>query len=152
MKPLILILRLALATGQATPEFGDISEIAGMTRVYVYSGDLKSRERIIKELKKEPLFEIVGEKSKAEFSIYYGWQGVTTWSIAGVRTNAYKGDLVVYVGSRNRIVWSTQAGRKTTLSKNPADKVVERFIKDYKTARATLKPLDPPFGVYEKKP
>lgn len=160
MKPLLLILALAVSgLAQKSPEFGDISEIAGMTKVYVISEDLEARARIVTELKKrEPLFEIVSDTSQAEFAISYGWSGVTTRGPIGmVRTNAYKGDLIVSTRgkadeSNNRIVWRTQVSRKTTLSKNPADKAVERFVKDYKAARGALKPLDPPFGTYEKKP
>lgn len=147
MKPLLLILLLCSSvycqpsTAQDAPEFGEISEIAGKNKVYVYSDDLKVRQRLVDKLKKASLFEIVGDTSEAEFAIYYSWSGLTTWSaIGGARTNAYKGDLMVYTRSKsgensNRIIWSTQASRKTTMSQNPADKAIERFIKDFKAAQ-----------------
>jgi hypothetical protein len=142
MKILVLTLLLALPVycQQPAPEFGDISEIANMKKVYVYSDDLKARQRLVDKLKKE--FQVVGDIKDAEFTVYYSWTGLTTRSILGTRTNAYKGDLMVYTYGTtegvNRIVWSTQTSRKTTLSKNPLDKTVERFIKDFKAARASL--------------
>jgi len=145
MKTLLLILLFALPVycqQELPPEFGDISEIAHMTKVYVYSDDLKSRQRLVDKLKKE--FQVVGDIKDAEFAVYYTWSGLTTRNILGTRTHAYKGDLMVYTYGKtdgaNRIVWSTQASRKTTLSKNPVDKTVERFIKDFNTARASTKP------------
>lgn len=131
-----------------SPEFGDISEIKDMTKVYVYSEDLDARRMIIDELKADPRLQVVGSADDAEFIINYTYSGVTTattgYGITSVKDTVNKGELLVTIRGRfdderrlvhQRIVWSTKKTRSSTLTKNPARKSAEAFIKDLKKER-----------------
>ena len=128
-----------------SPEFGDISEIKDLTKVYVYSGDIKARQMILDELREYPRLLVVGSVEDADFIINYAYQYTRTGSGYGRREKTVnQGDLMVSVAGRvdeerglihQRIVWSTQKSRSTTLTKDPARKTTEAFIKDFKTAR-----------------
>ncbi len=126
-----------------SPEFGDISELRGRTKAYVYCEDFKIRQVIVDELRKYPALEIVSNTDEAEFLINFTYRYVTTYSggiIGGVKTNIHSGDLIVSVAGRvdennrvhQRIVWSSQNERKTTLGKNPAQKGAQKFLEAYK--------------------
>jgi hypothetical protein len=142
-----------LSVAQDPPlEFGEISEIANMTQVYVHCEDLKIRQKIVDELKKEPMLEIVGRVQDAEFMVSYTfrWTSLTTdRGVFGTRTKTsnYGGDLAVIIRgtagkddkTAQRIVWSVSKDRGGKLGKHPYDKGARAFLDDYRRARANVK-------------
>lgn len=155
---LLLVVMLGLsaaAFGQAepAPEFGEVAELAAMNKVYVYCEDLKIRQKMVDELRKEPSLEIVGRIDDAEFMVSYTYRWVT-WSrnrgIFGTsnKTTKFDGDVVVTVaGTVNdknqvaqRIVWSVSKDRQGKLGKNPYEKGVRAFLEDYRRVRKAPQP------------
>ncbi len=126
-----------------SPEFGDISELRGKSKVYVYCEDFKIRQVIVDELKKYPRLQIVSSTDEAEFLVNFTYKYLTTYStgiISSVKTNIHSGEFIVSIAGRvdkdnkvhQRIVWSSQNERKTTFGKNPAQKGAQKFIEAFK--------------------
>jgi hypothetical protein len=88
-------------------EYGDISELAGLRRVFVHTESFESRERILRELKNSPQLEVVGRIEDAEFILQFGADltpsGVGSPGQGGGEgaTISY-GDLVAYRHAKSR--------------------------------------------------
>ncbi len=150
LKPLILLATLLLAGAAAVAqepamEFGDVSELAKLSKVYVYCEDLKIRQKLVNELKKEPALEVVGRVEDAEFMVSYTYRYTTFSRDNGIfgtrhRTSLYDGDLLVTVAGtvepdqrvHQRLVWSISKDRQKGLGKNPYEKGVRAFLDDYR--------------------
>ena len=150
---LILVLYgLCVAQGRKPspdpPEFGDISELASFNKVFVYCRDLKIRQAIADEIKKEPGLEIVGRLDDAKIVINYDYESVTLSRDRGVfgtstKTDKYNGEFTVSIAGsldaenrvRERIVWSDGKDRPKGLGKNPYIKAARAFLEDYRKMR-----------------
>lgn len=68
-------LRAAVPQAQisnSAPEYGTLTDIKNMHRVYVFSDDLESRDLILTEISKDTFLQVVGKVEDAEFFIFYG--------------------------------------------------------------------------------
>ncbi|HMZ79160.1 MAG TPA: hypothetical protein PLL06_05630 [Acidobacteriota bacterium] len=123
------------------PEYGQLSEIKGLRKVYVMSSDTQCREIIVKELNKAKIFEVVGSPEEGEFGVFYE----TGQGRAGWNTFGFAGQFVVYskplqnpdpAKPRMRVLWSTQKMRVyssgITFNRHPATNATREFVKQYK--------------------
>lgn len=132
-----------------SPEVGSISDIKGMTMVYVYSEDPKARQMVVDELKAYPRLQVVSSMDEAEFVMHYTFRRVTATATSGsgatsAKTTMDNRALVVTTTGRldeerrlahQRTVWSAGEGRSTKTLANPARLFVKAFIRDFKKAR-----------------
>jgi hypothetical protein len=100
-------------------EYGDVSELVGLRRVFLHTESFESRERLLRELSKYPWLEVVGRVEDAEFFLQFGADltpsGVGSLNTAsgGDDVTFVYGDLVAYKyaktraqrGHRVRICW-----------------------------------------------
>lgn len=151
---------LCYAQGKTLPEYGSLSELAELKKVYVYADEYAVREMIVKELDKEARFEVVSKPEEADFYIGFGSSVFETGSVSfgGIfgglgavtttRTAAEVGEfLVIRKGDRlpegfyrPRILWAKQnikvsRGNAFVKTKHPAGKIVREFLKDLKKAQ-----------------
>jgi hypothetical protein len=143
------------------PEYGTLSDIKDMRRVYVYSDDLESRGIILGELAKGSQLQVVGKLEDAEFFIFYGrsffetgftsfggifggvFGNVTTKNTAEVGEYyvLMRGDKLEGGAYRPRILWGKQnlrvlRGNAFVKTKLPAKDVTKKFVKELQKARA----------------
>jgi hypothetical protein len=159
-----LIFTAAVATwaqiNNSAPEYGALSDIKNMSRVYIYSDDLESRGLILKELKGTHL-QVVGKVEDAEFFIFYGrsffdsgyssfggifggvFGNVTTKNTAEVGEYyvLMRGDKLETGVYRPRILWGKQnlrviRGNPFIKTRLPAKDVSKKFLKELEKARA----------------
>ncbi|HEX8174078.1 MAG TPA: hypothetical protein VF543_03045 [Pyrinomonadaceae bacterium] len=165
---LLLILVAATAgvaqINNSAPEYGTLFDIKDMSRVYVYSDDLESRELILQELSKEPKLQVVGKLEEAEFFIFYGrsffdtgyssfggifggvFGNVTTKNTAEVGEYyvLMRGDKIEGNSYRPRILWGKQnlrviRGNALIKTKLPAKDVTRKFMKELQKVRGDKK-------------
>jgi hypothetical protein len=145
----------------SAPEYGTLSDIKDMTRVYVYSDDLESRGIILEELAKGSQFQVVGKLEEAEFFIFYGRSFFETGysSFGGIFGGVFgnvtskntaevgeyyvlmRGDKLENGGFRPRILWGKQnlrvvRGNAFVKTKLPAKDVTKKFVKELQKTRA----------------
>jgi hypothetical protein len=157
--PLVILACFVMVSGQTSeatwdsPEFGDITELSGKSKVYVYCEDLKIRQVIVDELQKSPRLKIVGSVDESEMVVNFTYKYVTTYTtgiFSSTKTDIHSGDLIVSIAGHTdqnhrvhqRIVWSTQNERKTTFGKNPAQKGAQKFVEALKKLPDSAKPRE----------
>ena len=145
------------ATGNASPinliEFGDLSELAGVTSVYVWADDFEDRKVIVNELAKASSLLIADSPENADFVLILqmserrmgtkgGWF-LDTYIVASDKR--YIGEMVALrrgQGNFNgrprlRIVWSTRKIRDVdgafgiTFNRHPAVNGTRQFLKEF---------------------
>lgn len=172
MRKVIYVFTITLAVATATlaqvnnslPEYGTLSDIKGMRRVYVHSEDLEARGLILEELGKGSQLEVVGKPEDAEFFIFYGrsffdtgyssfggifggvFGNVTTKNTAEVGEYYVfmRGDKLESGAYRPRIIWGKQnlrvvRGNAFIKTKLPAKEVTKKFVKELQAARGEKK-------------
>lgn len=101
---LIALAALTVSAQETLPDYGAISDLNGMTKVYISAQTTKQRETIIKELKKSELVE-VDSPDQAEFFLEYrvisDHQGLGALRFLTVEMSVYTTH-----GERRRIAWS----------------------------------------------
>ncbi|HEX8773290.1 MAG TPA: hypothetical protein VF735_06755 [Pyrinomonadaceae bacterium] len=153
---LIVLNGASLAFGQdsdakilAESEFGDISELKDLHRVFIVADTLQSRGIIVKEFSKYKGIELASRAEDAEFIIGFEIKSQSTGaSIIGPSvTNdvTYYGYMYAVVAVRTgdkprlRILWNTQKSQAVsggfTLSRHPATNASREFIKALKKVR-----------------
>ena len=145
---------------KSAPEYGTLSDLKDMRRVYVYSDDLESRGIILEELAKGSQLQVVGKLQDAEFFIFYGrsffdtgyssfggifggvFGNVTTKNTAEVGEYyvLMRGDKLEGGGYRPRILWGKQnlrvvRGNAFIRTKLPATDVTKKFVKELQKTR-----------------
>jgi hypothetical protein len=90
----------------AVPEFGQMTEIALGRKVYVYASDFEARKIIIKELSKEPYFEIADSPESAHFVLLYGLDSEITGA------SGYGGGSYYEAGKVYRRGWSMSSSSR----------------------------------------
>jgi hypothetical protein len=150
MKIILLTLALCLSVSAQT-EYGKPSELKDLKKVFVdTSGDLKNRERIIKEIEKAKLpVELLDSAEGAEIILNFGSEsetrmtGVNTGDngMGGVRsTPVYRkiptgtGQVYVVRDNKLRIVHSFEDEQTTGWERKPATNFGREFVKAYKRA------------------
>lgn len=123
------------------PEQGNLSDLIGKTKVYVFSPDLKSRDKIIKVLEKNKSFDVVDKVEDSEFVIKFeSWEetvgatGNVIGNTATVTQNRVRiGVLTVLMPSaesnRVRLVYSNKQTQRSWLFGHPAEKTTKKFLK-----------------------
>lgn len=148
---ILLVVTGICAQEKTLPEYGDISEIKDMHRVYVHSDDYHAREIILKEIAKEKSLEVVGKIEEAEFIIGFGDRAFGTGFMISsgtvIHNSAQVGDMYVYIRGeqidehhyRPRILWAKRNTRSysgaITFSRHPATNTTREFLKVLKKVR-----------------
>ena len=124
------------------PEQGTLSDIKGLKNVYISCDDLKSRDRIVKELEKSKLFEIVDKIEDSDFVIKFqiweesvGATGNVVGTTATVRDERVRIGLFTVVmpsktSNRIRNIYSNKQTQRSVLFDHPAEKTTKQFLKD----------------------
>jgi hypothetical protein len=129
------------------PEYGHISEIRKMRRVFVIADDIDSQNLLMKALRSYEGLQIVGSPDRAE--IFVGFtQGSSATGVrlgglfSGTIDHRTKAQFIVYYKSetgRSRIVWQetedTQSSSGLVLSRPNEVNVAKHFIKALKKVR-----------------
>lgn len=159
----MILLTATTAFAQITnsvPEYGTLSDIKNLKRVYVYSDDLESRGVILEELGKGSQLQVVGKLEDAEFFIFYGrsffdtgyssFGGIFSGVFGNVTTKTtaevgeyyvlMRGDKLESGAYRPRILWGKQnlrviRGNAFIKTKLPAKDVTKKFVKELQKAR-----------------
>lgn len=130
-------------TGEITleaPENGNLSELAGKSKVYFYTDDTEARNIMAKELEKYSGLQSVATPDESDFTLIYA-----------IVDTIYNGDFVGKVGefyaitrgatrdaqgrTRVRIHYSVRIAQETIFDLNPAKSTMRRFIKEIKNVR-----------------
>lgn len=145
--PILLLLLIPIHAPAQTVEYGEASELRGITKVFIDTAeDTKARERIIKEIAKSKLsLEVLSSPEGAELFISFASE--TSEQATGVKTRP---PLVEGFPARSRIEYDTieqGKGVAFTLSNNrrrilfswsgygnTAKNFASHFIKAYKKA------------------
>jgi hypothetical protein len=132
----------------ANAEYGSISELLPLNKVFVVSTDLTTRDIITKELKKNPSLELVSRKEDAEFFLAFQISdqltGASVLGTTATTNRTYYGELialrsVISDGQRRiRILWHTQKRQAFTgglsFSRHPAVNATRSFLSALKDA------------------
>jgi hypothetical protein len=89
------------------PEFGDITDLKGMSAVYVSADSTEARKYILAKLKEYPPLKVVASPEEAEFFLECARNGhVLTSSTLIPEMDTY--EMIVYTvkSGRHRIAWS----------------------------------------------
>ncbi len=129
------------------PEYGDISEIRKLRRVFVIADDIDSQNIMINALRQYDGIDIVSSPERADFFVAFT-QGSTATSIvprglfAGTIDHRTKAQFIVYYkgeSGRSRIVWQETEDIQTSsgLSFSRANEVnvIRHFVKAIKKIR-----------------
>lgn len=131
MKALLLILALAaIVSAQETlPDYGEITDLKGMSRVYVATDSTDSRKWILDELKKHPALKVEGSAEDADFILECKETGkVVTSSTLIPEVPTFEMRAYTVKDGRRRIAWS-----RTKTSLRPAPKLLTGdFLKAFK--------------------
>lgn len=142
----ILLLLFIVSVHAQTNEYGSPSELRGVTRIFIDTGDdTKARDKIVKELEKSKIkIEVLALPDNAE--LFLSFASETSEQVSSVRTRPPaggfparsrveyettekgKGVAFTLVNNRKRILFSW-AGEN-----NPAKSFASNFIKAYKKA------------------
>jgi hypothetical protein len=138
------------APSDGLPEYGDISEIRRMHRVYVVADDIDSQSTLINSLRQYGGLQIVGSPDRAEVFITFG-QGTSATAIqlrglfAGTIDHRTKAQFIVFYRSENgrpRIVWQEtediQTSSGITFSRPNEVNVSRHFVKALRKVRGEV--------------
>lgn len=132
------------------PEYGHISEIRRMHRVYVVADDIDSQNLLVKALSKYEGLQIVGSPDRAEVFIAFGQGSAATsmklWGYsAGTIDYRTKAQFIVFYrteSGRPRIVFQETEDIQTssgwTFSRPNEVNVSRHFIKELRRARGEI--------------
>jgi len=109
------------------PEQGNLSDIAGKTNVYIFSKDIKARDKIAKELEKTKSFKVVDKVEDSDFFIRFeSWTYIVEYNGTGV------GLLTVFMPStdsnRLRFIYSVKKTEKFGWD-DAAKSSIKQFLK-----------------------
>jgi hypothetical protein len=107
-----LLLLIALAC--QLPTYGEISDLKGLSKVYVVSTNEDSRKRISKALSKS--LEVVNDPDSAQFFMEYtelSREAVSTTDQVNQRQQRSQMSAYVMVDKKRVIVWSDDRSRET---------------------------------------
>ena len=119
------------------PEQGELSDILGMKKIYVFSEDIKERDIIKTELRKDNSFNfvVVDKIEDCDFAIKYeSWEEVL--NVTSVYNKQTVGVLTILMSSldansdRVRYIYSTKKTKYYIWERNPAESATKQFIKD----------------------
>jgi hypothetical protein len=104
---LTLLLMTAFAQDNNLPEYGSISDVKNLQRLYLATDSTDARKLILRELKKTPDLEVVPSSDKAEYFIEYKVLRQKTGQTSANFT-IYTSEMVVYTlrNGRKVIAWS----------------------------------------------
>lgn len=122
-------------------EYGDISDLKGLKKIYVNAGtDLQNRDRIMKEINKGKLgLEWVKNEDDADIYILFAGnqKDQRIQNIYGSRiTTVHAGEFLVFVRVSNkpRLVISYINAQQDDWEQKPTTKFAKQFIKAYREA------------------
>lgn len=134
--------------GDSLPEYGDISEIRRMRRVYVIADDIDSQNLLVRSLTSYDGLDVVSSPDRAEVFVAFG-QGAsaTGMQLSGLFRGTIdyrtKAQFIVFYRNergRHRIVWQETEDIQTssgfTFSRPNEVNVVRHFIKALKKIRS----------------
>ncbi|HEX5873557.1 MAG TPA: hypothetical protein VFY60_02850 [Pyrinomonadaceae bacterium] len=133
--------------GDNLPEYGDISEIRKLRRVFVIADDIDSQSLMIKALRQYDGLDVVSSPERAELFVAFTQASTATSMVLrglfpGTINHRTKAQFVVYYKSdsgRSRIVWQEteeiQTSSGLTISRPNEVNVIRHFIKAMKKIR-----------------
>ena len=135
---LLLTLPLIFSFAQDNlPEYGDISDLKNLQRVYLTADSTDARQMILKELKKHPSLVVVNRPEEAEFFIEYKVlrsERVKVGIFTGTAEATAEMTAYTLKDSRRRIAWS-KTEDNDGLSRPNEINLTRNFIKALKTAQ-----------------
>jgi len=132
----------------ALPEYGDISEIRRMRRVYVIADDIDSQNLLNRALQSYEGLDVVSSPDRAEIFVAFGQASSATGMqlrglFAGTIDHRTKAQFIVFYrgdSGRRRIVFreteDIQTSSGLTLSRPNEVNVVRHFVKELKKIRS----------------
>ena len=126
---LILLFLVSVVAQDKLPEYGDISDLQGLSRVFVTADTTASRNFVLEELKKFSRLQVVNRSEDSDFIIECRRQGELKID-SGLIQEMPEYEMTVYTlrDNKRRIAWS-----KTKISLRPPQKLLTRdFIKAFK--------------------
>jgi hypothetical protein len=124
----------------ATAEYGSISDLVDLSKVFIFTTSIDSRQRIAKGLAKDTKLTLVDRKEDADFTLYF-----KIWSdeslATGTTISTLYGSLVAAKRvsgkdePRLRICWNTQKSARMRWHDHPAESATREFLKVLKKAR-----------------
>lgn len=136
MKVLLLLLCLCPIHAQDI-EYGKPSELKGITKVFIdTNGDIKNRERIIKEIEKAKLnLTLLDSAEGAEIIIeFIGDKRDIYAKGSGRPINVGKGMVFIPKGNKIRALLSFEGQERKIWDDKPATNLGKMFVKEYKRA------------------
>jgi hypothetical protein len=124
----------------ANAEYGSISELARLSRVFIHTTSIESRRLIAKELVKDPRLTVINRKEDADFTLYFKLWSEETLA-AGTTIYTLFGSMVaakIVNGKdepRLRICWDIQKSKRLRWHDPPAESATREFLKALKKAR-----------------
>lgn len=105
--PLLAVASSIIAQDKPLPEYGDISDLKGMSAVYVNADSTQARKYILAELKKYPTLKVVDSPDNAEFFLDCARNGhILTSSTLIAEMDTYEMTVYTVKNGRHRIAWS----------------------------------------------
>ncbi|HYX71752.1 MAG TPA: hypothetical protein VE732_03205 [Nitrososphaera sp.] len=138
---IVVLLIPAFAQDNNLPEYGDISDLKTLQKVYLTADSTDSRNLILKELKKYPALSIVSSPEEAEFFIEYRvlrHQDTQTGIIKGPPITFSEMAVFTLKDKRRRIAWS-KTEDDAGISRPNEMNLTRNFIKALKKARGEKK-------------
>jgi hypothetical protein len=135
------------------PEYGDITELKELHRVYIYTDDGQAYDRIAKELNKYKDLQVVEKISEAEFLIIFFSNRISAanYSVVNVDPGTGYGSInskatereigimkAVVPGSTPgslRILWQAEKGTRLRFGRDPEAKCAKEFVKQLKKVK-----------------
>jgi hypothetical protein len=104
----IFLLSLAVrAQDKPLPEYGDIGDLKGMSKVYVNADSTEARKYILNRLKEYPSLKVVASPDEAEFFLDCARNGhILTSSTLIPEMDTYEMTVYTINNGRHRIAWS----------------------------------------------
>jgi hypothetical protein len=126
----------AISAQEKLPEFGDIADLKGMSRVYVGTDSTQSRKFILDELKRYKALEVVASPDDAQFILECKQTGhIIVPEILGTEKPTFEMTVYTLKDGRHRIAWSKT---KNSL-RYPPTLLTRDFLDALKKARGEKK-------------
>jgi hypothetical protein len=145
MKLTIIALLLLLAASAVTvsqeqlPEYGDVSDLKAMQKVYLSADSTDARKMILKELRKYPSLSVANSPDEAEFILEFKvlrHEDASPGILGNLATTYAEMTAYIRKEQRRRIAWSKTQDDAGVSRPNEVN-LTRNFLKELKKARGT---------------
>ena len=123
------------------PEYGDITDLKNMQKVYLLADSTDARKLILNELKKYPNLQVVNSPDEAEFFIEYKVlksERIQTGIMAGASDSTSEMTVYILKDKRRRVAWS-KTQDDSGISRPNEINLTRNFIKALKKVNSEKK-------------